>query len=216
MTATESTVVPAIFAVVLAAVMAYAAGRLHQWYVQTQERHEAWHSGYDSASRSLFHLATRVSRPGDGEPALTAVDRSGRTVPVIPGAAVTALERPAPSSAAQPPAVGRPARGADTPAPTAGRRPANPAARPLAAVRNPGHHPEPQPATAVDEPGYAELPAVLTGSSVAGPTPLPNAAVARGVAAVATRHQSVVQRPTVHRPTAHRRAAPNLNERATH
>lgn len=49
--------------------VAYAAGRIHQWYRTALERDDAWRAGYDQASGTLFKLAARVStrrRAGEG------------------------------------------------------------------------------------------------------------------------------------------------------
>lgn len=40
----------------------YASGRLHQWYRTTADREMAFRDGYDTATQSLFSLATRASR----------------------------------------------------------------------------------------------------------------------------------------------------------
>jgi len=54
-----------ISAVLLVIVTAYAAGRVHQWYKHGLERDLAYRDGYDEASHSLFHLATRVPAAQD-------------------------------------------------------------------------------------------------------------------------------------------------------
>lgn len=40
----------------------YVAGRVHQFFKQTNERERAFRDGYNTATRSLFALATRVSK----------------------------------------------------------------------------------------------------------------------------------------------------------
>lgn len=60
MTPPENDVLQAVAIVLFAICLAYAAGRMHQWYLQALERDQAWRHGYDLAARSLFHLATRV------------------------------------------------------------------------------------------------------------------------------------------------------------
>ncbi len=52
-------------ATVLLVFMTYLAGRVHQYFKQTEEREEAYRDGYNMATRSLFGLATRVAaNPG--------------------------------------------------------------------------------------------------------------------------------------------------------
>jgi hypothetical protein len=63
MTPPENDVLQAVAIVLFAICLAYAAGRMHQWYLHALERDQAWRHGYDLAARSLFHLATRVTRP---------------------------------------------------------------------------------------------------------------------------------------------------------
>ncbi len=41
--------------------LCYTGGRLHQWARQSMDRDEAYREGYDSATKSMFFLATRVS-----------------------------------------------------------------------------------------------------------------------------------------------------------
>jgi len=54
-----------IFAILLVIVTAYTAGRVHQWYRHGLERDLAYRDGYDEASHSLFHLATRLPEVED-------------------------------------------------------------------------------------------------------------------------------------------------------
>jgi len=58
----ETDVLQAFFVLIFALCTSYSAGRLHQWYKHAHERDDAWRSGYDSATRSLFHLVTRTRR----------------------------------------------------------------------------------------------------------------------------------------------------------
>ena len=46
-------------AVALVIFVAYAAGRVHEWYRHSYEREQAYRDGYDRASHSLFQVATR-------------------------------------------------------------------------------------------------------------------------------------------------------------
>lgn len=43
-------------------VLCYLGGRLHQWHRATDEREAAYRDGYDTATKSLFSLATRTAR----------------------------------------------------------------------------------------------------------------------------------------------------------
>lgn len=43
-------------------ILCYVGGRLHQWYKHTMDREEAFRDGYNTATRSLFSLATRIGR----------------------------------------------------------------------------------------------------------------------------------------------------------
>lgn len=48
--------------IVLVCLLSYIAGRLHQFYRTTEERDLAYRDGYNTATRSLFSLATRSAR----------------------------------------------------------------------------------------------------------------------------------------------------------
>lgn len=50
------------FGLLLLVSLCYAAGRLHQWYLTTSDREMAFRDGYDTATKSLFSLATRTAR----------------------------------------------------------------------------------------------------------------------------------------------------------
>ena len=45
----------------LLVIMCYLAGRVHQYYKQTSEREQAFRDGYNTATNSLFSLATRTA-----------------------------------------------------------------------------------------------------------------------------------------------------------
>lgn len=47
----------------LLVLMCYIAGRVHQFFKQTQEREQAYREGYNQATRALFSLATRAAKP---------------------------------------------------------------------------------------------------------------------------------------------------------
>jgi hypothetical protein len=49
-------------AVLMLVGLTYAAGRVHQFFKQTNEREQAFRDGYNTATRSLFALATRTAR----------------------------------------------------------------------------------------------------------------------------------------------------------
>lgn len=57
--------------------MCYLAGRVHQFFKQTEEREQAYREGYNQATRSLFSLATRTTRvasaPAGKQPAASAM-----------------------------------------------------------------------------------------------------------------------------------------------
>lgn len=42
--------------------LTYVAGRVHQFFKQTNEREQAFRDGYNTATRSLFALATRTAK----------------------------------------------------------------------------------------------------------------------------------------------------------
>lgn len=51
-----------LFTIVLLIAACYAAGRLHQFYRQNTDRDHAFRNGYDTATKSLFSLATRTHK----------------------------------------------------------------------------------------------------------------------------------------------------------
>jgi hypothetical protein len=84
MTETSPVLYQAVFTVLLVIVTSYAAGRVHQWYRHGLERDLAYRDGYDEASHSLFHLATRGSAAeapaGPDDPASSPKIRARATV----------------------------------------------------------------------------------------------------------------------------------------
>jgi hypothetical protein len=72
----SSSALQVILAVAIVIFTAYAAGRVHQWYRHGFEREEAFREGYNQASHSLFHLATR-NLPGKTSGADPSNDRHG-------------------------------------------------------------------------------------------------------------------------------------------
>lgn len=89
MTATETVIAQIAFAVIFVILIAYLAGRVHQWYRHTFERDVAYREGYNQASRTLFHLTTRRP-PGKAEakpvtsPSATPATRVRAVVPFHP------------------------------------------------------------------------------------------------------------------------------------
>ncbi len=79
-------------------VLCYASGRMHQWVRQAFEREMAYREGYDTATRSLFSLATRALR---GEPVAAppaqAAPAPVRAVPQSAPITASAPVRPAPA-----------------------------------------------------------------------------------------------------------------------
>jgi len=55
--------VQVMLAITLVIFSAYASGRVHQWYRHSYEREVAYRDGYNQASQSLFHMATRGIPP---------------------------------------------------------------------------------------------------------------------------------------------------------
>ncbi|GGL04763.1 hypothetical protein [Mangrovihabitans endophyticus] len=68
MSAPSSTALQVALAVAAIVFVAYAAGRVHQWSRHGMERETAYREGYDQASHTLFHLATRHT-PAHAAPA---------------------------------------------------------------------------------------------------------------------------------------------------
>jgi len=62
MTTVEMAGVRICLAVMVVTALAYAAGRVHQWYRRASERDAAYREGYTQASRTLFPLAARKGR----------------------------------------------------------------------------------------------------------------------------------------------------------
>jgi hypothetical protein len=62
MTAPANHYLTTLLSLALVCSACYAAGRLHQWYRQGFERDDAFRTGYDQASHTLFAIATRAFR----------------------------------------------------------------------------------------------------------------------------------------------------------
>ncbi|MFI5932961.1 hypothetical protein [Actinoplanes sp. NPDC051494] len=59
MTVPGNSIIQAVFALAFVIASGYAAGRIHQWYKQGLDRDEAYRTGYDRASHSMFDMAIR-------------------------------------------------------------------------------------------------------------------------------------------------------------
>jgi hypothetical protein len=62
MTAPANHYLTTLLSLALVCSACYAGGRLHQWYRQGFERDDAYRTGYDQASHTLFAIATRAFR----------------------------------------------------------------------------------------------------------------------------------------------------------
>jgi hypothetical protein len=62
MTAPANHYLTTLLSLALVCSACYAGGRLHQWYRQGFERDDAFRTGYDQASHTLFAIATRAFR----------------------------------------------------------------------------------------------------------------------------------------------------------
>ena len=51
-----------LLGVLAIALLFYVIGRVHQFFKRTLEREQAYRDGYNTATRSLFSLATRVAK----------------------------------------------------------------------------------------------------------------------------------------------------------
>jgi hypothetical protein len=69
--------------IVFALATAYACGRLHQWYRQTDDRDQAFREGYDKATHSLFSLAARTRRAVSPRPSPGPVVAKAAAPPVV-------------------------------------------------------------------------------------------------------------------------------------
>lgn len=49
-------------AILMLLLASYVAGRVHQFFKQTVDREQAFRDGYNTATKSLFSLATRVTK----------------------------------------------------------------------------------------------------------------------------------------------------------
>ncbi|BCJ54182.1 hypothetical protein Asp14428_56570 [Actinoplanes sp. NBRC 14428] len=59
MTVPGNSIIQALFALAFVIASGYAAGRIHQWYKQGLDRDQAYRTGYDQASNSMFDMAIR-------------------------------------------------------------------------------------------------------------------------------------------------------------
>lgn len=59
---TDEDVIVNVFAVIFLVSLCYSAGRLHEFTRRVSEREEAFASGYNAATKSLFSLATRAAK----------------------------------------------------------------------------------------------------------------------------------------------------------
>lgn len=59
MIAPGNSLIQALFALAFVIATGYASGRIHQWYRHGVERDQAYRSGYNLASNSMFDLALR-------------------------------------------------------------------------------------------------------------------------------------------------------------
>ncbi|GAA3343253.1 hypothetical protein GCM10020358_81280 [Amorphoplanes nipponensis] len=59
MVAPGNALIQVVFAIAFIVASGYALGRIHQWYRDGTERDEAYRSGYDRASDSMFGMALR-------------------------------------------------------------------------------------------------------------------------------------------------------------
>jgi hypothetical protein len=87
MTTTGHVTVQISLAVILMIVIAYTAGRVHQWYRHSLERDLAYREGYNQASQTLFPLAVRKpSRKLDAIPVPQPVEAGAAAPPhgVVP------------------------------------------------------------------------------------------------------------------------------------
>jgi hypothetical protein len=56
--------------VIMLSLVCYAGGRVHQYFRQGLDRDHAYREGYNTATRSLFALATRTSKAMEAPPPL--------------------------------------------------------------------------------------------------------------------------------------------------
>jgi hypothetical protein len=62
----------------------YVAGRVHQFFKQTVDREQAFRDGYNQATKSLFALATRVSKALPAQPLMPDQARSVKGFASVP------------------------------------------------------------------------------------------------------------------------------------
>ncbi|MEV6597217.1 hypothetical protein AB0M36_10185 [Actinoplanes sp. NPDC051346] len=77
MTVPGNSIIQALFALAFVVASGYAGGRIHQWYKQGLDRDEAYRTGYDQASHSMFDLAIRrrQQNPAEGGRGIAAKER---------------------------------------------------------------------------------------------------------------------------------------------
>lgn len=61
MSAPGNTFLSTMIGLFLVASLFYSGGRLHQWYRTSSDREAAFRDGYDTATQSLFSMATRFA-----------------------------------------------------------------------------------------------------------------------------------------------------------
>lgn len=64
-----SPLISAGIGLILIVSVCYATGRIHQWYKTGDDRELAYRDGYDTATKSLFSLATRTMKVTASQPA---------------------------------------------------------------------------------------------------------------------------------------------------
>lgn len=89
MSAPGNTIISTGLGVLMLIILCYVGGRLHQWYRHTLDREDAYRDGYNTATKSLFHLATRVGRE-------VSIARNGNVRVFEPGVARGAAPVPPP------------------------------------------------------------------------------------------------------------------------
>lgn len=58
----DSPLLSSTLGIIILMSLCYACGRVHQWYKTTLDREIAFREGYNTATQSLFSLATRATR----------------------------------------------------------------------------------------------------------------------------------------------------------
>lgn len=62
MTSPDNAIINFVLCLLFVMTLMYAVGRLHQWFRQGTERDDAYRDGYDTATTSLFTVATRAAK----------------------------------------------------------------------------------------------------------------------------------------------------------